>query len=224
MEHTVLDDFSNVLYQFMKIAWEREYAHKLNNLISSLSMQQSMLDRALAQNDLDKVAQRSDKIRTAVNGLIEYVEERTKSGTMHLTKIKNPERMTLKEYFILLEKEFGLDGITADPDYNFKQNCDMMIKIILFIIFKQISAYFIKPEIFITQIENQIIKSTEIVIQVNGLPNDFTIGEFVNRKTIGEELGDVSLRMLQRIVGMLNKSYNMKIEETLPLKISFRIG
>ncbi len=191
----------DTIYLYSRIAINREFSHTINNVVTSLSIQRSMLEKNLSDGDLEKARARIEKVTRALNKIETFSSEIPSLIQTGYT----PESVNMIPFF---KKE--IDQIKLNPTFNLVNvqlvcgqediNCKVdgrFIQTLLYIVFTHAVRMAKAPELQVTYTGTNEEGYAQFLFQLydgkSRLPNpDSTV--------INAVFGDIPLTYMSRII------------------------
>lgn len=214
---TKIEELFELMYLYSRLAINREISHSINNSLTALSVQHTLLMKAVHSGDQKKVTQRLKVINKVIKNL------ETFSSTLATTVQITPKQrevpvnrivvdtvelarklLSLKNCKIFLHLSEDSDSLTVDVD---------SIRM-LFLAFLKISSFtYSTPIISITTGRHS--KTGSFTIHASAKESEQAASKKLEKETlngVGLRLGEISLTTVKRIIQSLNKN----IEISLP--------
>ncbi len=214
-----LEQLIDFLYRSSRAAVNREMSHSLNNFLTLLSIQQSMLMRALQSGNSENAMKQASKIGDAVRKIEEFT--RTLSAEIQITpNLEKAEVNNIITNIVNLIRRlpsFATCTVTLNLDEDFKHDqVDInAIRMVLLSFFKISTVHYINPIVTI----NSNRDSKTGFFYIHAAANEGQEPEGVEDKkeiatTLGLKLGEIPLRTVQKIIQSLNTNIQIDLAKS----------
>lgn len=214
-----LEQLIDFLYRCSRVAVNREISHSLNNFLTLLSIQQSMLMRALQSGNSGNAMKQASKIGDAIKKIEEFT--RTLSTEIQITpNLEKAEVNNIITNIVNLIRRlpsFATCAVSLDLGGDSKHDLVDInaIRMALLSFLKISTVHFINPIVTI----NTNRDSKTGFFYIHAAANEGQYPEGVEDKkeiptTSGLKLGEIPLRTMQRIIQSLNTNIQIDLAKS----------
>lgn len=214
-----LEQLIEFLYLYSRVALNKEISHSLNNFLTVLSIQQSMLLRSLQSGDTEKAMNRVITIGKVVKNLEEFttalsadIQITPKLEEVEVNKIITDIVDLIRRLPSFAKCEVSLQLVENSKKYLVDINA---IRIVLLSFLKMSTTLYLSPIVSINT--NRDSKTGFFYIHASakeGNKPELMEGEKEIPITTGLKLGEIPLRTIQSIIQSLNTNIQMDLAKS----------
>lgn len=224
-----LEDIFELLYRYSRLAINREITHSINNTLTALSVQKTLMMHAVRSGDYKKMVQRLEAINKAIYNLEEFSstlatsvqitpkpkEVSINQGIVNIVKFAK-ELTSLKhcEFFLDLYEEADILLIDFDS-----------IKVLLLSFFKLATHTYTTPVLSLRTAKNSdrgtfLIKA----IAKEGQKDSTKPLRKGDVRDVGLKLGEISLTTMKRMIQSIHKNIEIHLMDDKDLGFTCEIS
>lgn len=223
-----LEQLVEFLYRYSRVAVNREISHSINNFITTLPIQLSMLVRSLRAADFEKAMDRTTKISKMIKIMEEYstslsmavkikpILEKANVNTIIIDTVKFIQQLPS---FAKSEISLQLSKITKSFPVDINA-----IRIMLLSLLRISSTQYLSPYVSISTSTDS--ETGIIYIHAHAKDRQKTKTGKIEEESshnMGQKLGEISLQTMQNIIHSLNNNVRMDLEKSGQLGFSCTI-